>query len=1284
MDKSKELSEIFNFSIDSYFNKNPPGYRCIDLHFIHDFHFHDYYIAMLNKLYYIAFSESRDRLYNKVFFYCVDDDCFDYLYPYVETVNEKLKIQDVADFIVLEKVVADSHKLINCINNHPEKTASIIFEAEKLSGCEPYFEKMFSGEVFSQEKQNNINLLNAVKMIDDGLTSNSYVACHCRVSPVAGFEAFNVFADDIDRLSIFEFYRGGEIHQNILDTVNIAKKYLETNNINDAKKVIENCEEIKDSHFVFIQIFNDFNDKNNKMYSFHLHEMLKDLDLESDFSVQSGLKMVKVCVGAESYPAASKILKKVAGELSTQDEIEQGIQLAEESGCREVSSELIEKLKMHYPQSLILNYREITSAFDNEDYKQAGRLFSMRDDELSKKKYKILLQLIAWVDSGSEDIVTFLKTQETSDPETVYFLNYIASKWAIKRQDYLTAIAVSLLYETVLSDDIFIGNGEKILNEWFFNRKKPKTDEEKERVDILEKTLVSYVMIIFQKIFRGSVNPYVRERFIDALNWENSHSTGRSMLILITYNQFCLRMPDLKSSEPYKFKRLSTDRVMTKIEQSLEYFEKIGIAVAGIHLVPAEILTGQRDEQLAFLDGLHTILIKMASSMESSRDINIINAIISIAHSAALLAEPCSKDLDIIKDVGAVLSRQGHAQAARDLAEQALQLAGDDSQRQRHAWLAAAEIYQRQSNNHPAMVYLNCAMSDNEMTIDEFFTYSNIVTRIFRDTRLLRFAHESVGFSRHILKGFNEELYGKNKKVYDFLEVTLYFHMLCNEKVFDAEIASYISSLAKAIALEEIANPDNIASILTLSLQIIEVFKVNNYEVDSEFNSAIEQMLKINESADVPDKLLNAFSVFYRDSNISNLFSLYNLMSSSTRYAEDKAYDDHSLHLYAAVLLRRNPDMSLRDKAFSAELLTDSSYSLHSEYLYSNPYPRYQRIEEPAEYASAYALNNNIAVYMLVLDDYKKGTLLCWLPGSDGAVIDPSLWHFDFAKFHKWKKEFPYEYGFYDSGKTPNLFFDSTEFIRFDFDFHEKSVLILDVMLQSLVPNLIQLQNGLAGTLAAISCAPSLIWLEQTSRSPVKTNGKLVSWISTAGSEGQTLKAMADEFSQEGGVFAKWEVKHNGDSALPVEFENSELVVIGAHGGVTDSEHVFRSISDEGTLRVSFSTFSSRLRQCGVVIVFVCSSGRFDNHPEAATTIGLAKELIDNGCTAVVSSPWPLDPMMTMKWLPLFMESWMSGATVSEAVFVANKELTNYYSYDYSKCIALSVFGDGSRQYQKP
>ncbi|QGU87932.1 CHAT domain-containing protein [Erwinia sorbitola] len=1283
MEQSKELSDIFNSCFGSYFDINPPGYSDLDLHFIHDFHFRDYLLHITHKLYYIAFSESGERLYSKLYFYCVDDDVVNSLHPFVENINLSLRNHGLAEFILLEKISADIQELIVRINQQPDKSACIIFDAEKFSGSETFFEKRFNQPGFPQDKQQIVDLLNVLKTGDDKFTKKGYVACHSRLAPVVASDDFNTFVNDIKRLSIFDFYAGGERHQKMFDAINEAQDFLKDNHINSAKEAIERCKEIKDPKFVFIQIFNEFNNNNNKMYAFHLHEMLKNLDIDSDFSTHSGLNMVDVCVGAESYPAARKILKKIAEELADQDEIEKGVQLAGLAGCSDISAELIKKLEKSYPGSLVLNYRDINSALREENYQRAAELFSLRDDELSQKKHQLLLQFITWLKQGDGDIVAFLQTQDINDPDTVHFLNHIASTWAVKHQDYLTAIAVSLFYEPVLDDETFINNSDRILKKWFFNRKKSNTDEDKKQADIVSEAIISFTKKSIDKLSHLSVNPYLRERFIDRFSWDVSHSFGHFLLILITRNQFSGRELNLSHAEPQASVTMPLETVMSKVEDALNYYDRIGVVLAGKHLVPADILTGDRAELRAFLQGLHILMLKMAGDLQNEREINNINALISIANSAASLAAPCYQDLDIIKNVGAVLSLQGYAQAARDLAEQALQLAGDDPQRQRHAWLAAAEIYQRQGNNHPAMVYLNCAMSGSEMTIDEFFTYSNLAVRIFRDTKAVNFARDAVTFSRRILQEFNNNLYIKNKKIYDFMDLTLCFNQLCSDDVFDSEIAEKVVSLATGIASEEVVHADNLSPILTLSLQIADVLAVNNYTADDDFKAVLEQMISISDAMNIPDKLLNAFTAFYRESNINNLFALYNLISSSSRSAGDRAWDDNSLHIYAALLLRRNPDMPLQDRAFAAELLTDSSYSLHSEYLYSNPYPRYERIDAPADYAAACALENKVAVYLLVLDDHKHGTLLCWLPGMDGQEIDSSLWHFDFAAFNQWKKEFPYQYGFYDAETTPNLFFDSTEFIRFDFDFHEKSVLILDVQLQSLVPNLIPLPSGLAGTQAAISCAPSLAWLEQTRRTPVKTNGNLVSWISTADLAGQTLKAMADEFSQEGGVFDKWNVAHNGDSALPVGFENSELVIIGAHGGVTDAEHVFRSISDEGDLRIDFSTFSSRLRQCGVVILFVCSSGRFDNHPEAATTIGLAKELLDNGCAAVISSPWPLDPMLTMRWLPLFMEQWMGGATVSDAVFETNKTLTSHYSYDYSKCIALSVFGDGSRRYQK-
>ena len=48
---------------------------------------------------------------------------------------------------------------------------------------------------------------------------------------------------------------------------------------------------------------------------------------------------------------------------------------------------------------------------------------------------------------------------------------------------------------------------------------------------------------------------------------------------------------------------------------------------------------------------------------------------------------------------------------------------------------------------------------------------------------------------------------------------------------------------------------------------------------------------------------------------------------------------------------------------------------------------------------------------------------------------------------------------------------------------------------------------------------------------------------------------------------------------------------------------------------------SDALSNVGVVILFVCSGGRLDAHPNENTTIGLTKQLLGKGCRAVIAPP---------------------------------------------------------------
>jgi CHAT domain-containing protein len=95
----------------------------------------------------------------------------------------------------------------------------------------------------------------------------------------------------------------------------------------------------------------------------------------------------------------------------------------------------------------------------------------------------------------------------------------------------------------------------------------------------------------------------------------------------------------------------------------------------------------------------------------------------------------------------------------------------------------------------------------------------------------------------------------------------------------------------------------------------------------------------------------------------------------------------------------------------------------------------------------------------------------------------------------------------------------------------------------------------------------------------------------------------------------------------------------------------------------------------GVAILFVCSGGRLDKHPSSDATIGLAREILDQGAQAVVAPPWPLESLVPPRWLPPFLSHWDAGATVAMAVHSANLCLYSRDS-DPSVGVAMTVFGN--------
>ncbi len=111
---------------------------------------------------------------------------------------------------------------------------------------------------------------------------------------------------------------------------------------------------------------------------------------------------------------------------------------------------------------------------------------------------------------------------------------------------------------------------------------------------------------------------------------------------------------------------------------------------------------------------------------------------------------------------------------------------------------------------------------------------------------------------------------------------------------------------------------------------------------------------------------------------------------------------------------------------------------------------------------------------------------------------------------------------------------------------------------------------------------------------------------------------------------------------------------------------------------MSAADLAGALRNVDVVVLFVCSGGRTDKHPAANTTIGLARQILDRGCQAVIASPWPLDARVPSHWLPAFLEQWQNGRSLIEANFEANRVVDRNFAQDPARGLAMTIFGNAT------
>lgn len=638
--------------------------------------------------------------------------------------------------------------------------------------------------------------------------------------------------------------------------------------------------------------------------------------------------------------------------------------------------------------------------------------------------------------------------------------------------------------------------------------------------------------------------------------------------------------------------------------------------------------------------------------------------LLSIATLCAPQSSGSNADLELYRHVAARLAIGGSPQEARNLIDVIL-LGADPSNpvRMREAWFVCADIYSRLRQRHEGLVAVACGSAIRcDIALRAAYREADVTCRLLRDEKLFEIAHFYHERAGDLLKALGE--YEANDFVHEHVGLTIELGSIAKSGMSRPALLDLISRMhANALRVLERGAPT--APMAVLLGQVIMFAKDVGAQVPSEVEDVLER-LRPGLSGREKQMFEQAASV---GATAKGLLELHR-SSGLARYAQDAAHDASDTAVASRRLLSREK-LDAGDRVLALELISDRAIPLPGWQTVAQPLRHIDYVGEPAAWAIELS-RRQIDVAICGLDE--KGGFHAVLARAGALVDGAEPNQFDSVGYLKWAKHFPYLYGLDET--TPNLFLVSTEGFEFPFDPQRATAVIASNRLQQLPPTLYRVCDRCLGELVPTFAAPSLAWLHSASSSPYATDKRITGWISVADANGATLAMVRDRLSD---TLEQHHVELDTGFSLPDGLWGSELSFVVAHGDVLPEKRYFQRVSDEGTLRVTTEDFARAFKNVGVVILFVCSAGRSDNSPQGETNYGLARELLGQGCSTVIASPWPIDPRVAYHWLPKFLDVWTEGATAAQAAFEANAHVRQQYSTELRNCLAMTVFGDGLR-----
>jgi len=989
-----------------------------------------------------------------------------------------------------------------------------------------------------------------------------------------------------------------------------------------------------------------------------LRFLREDPTIRSKADSRAKLKIAQIAERANNDQLSLELLRSAVKGLRSAEDFLLAADLADDLAEFELVEQILARADDLFPGSSSFLDQRLGLYLRTRRYSDlVQHLLDSKASIDPRRRFFFLTVGSAFFSGEAVDFGLLFETVISSVPEYTNWCQFVCGNEAIERRQYLQGIKICMpesgrsLSEgtaTVLIaalKDLLLqrtGGGQKLA--------------------ISGDEMVPPVSAVIAYLSNNPRDAGTRQKLTSLLSVETSGLLGLVVLVAIT-NRLSRAVKVKESAAPMMPKpRPDADACLAVVEDIFKWAAGESPLIPGRTRVPKELFAVPPDAVFALIKNT----LKSNSDLRATPQEDTFYKIMMVGLIVAPQTAEPDEDLDLLRYAGARYIGANKFQLARDLAEQALQSAANTPVRKRLAWIAFADIYHRVRSFNEALLGLCCALSiDIPIDAEQLYHERSLLIRIYRD---IHFTSDAKQLADHLLT-LSSELGLDRAYSQRVRTLVLQIRMI---DVFQRSdnLKNELPQLTNDVAqhcVELVEEGEEISPAVAILAQCVQQSIARGIEVNEKVKKVLETRLG-DVARPVADlvKLLDASST-----SGSELLKLAKSIQVA-RNPEDIAFD----LMILGITTRRFLDTTMDDgdtatAAFALEALTD--HALNDTLIGTEDSP-FKEMGRSLAIAGDLS-RKGIDVVMLGLSE--KGILVrLHVANGVGHLEREPENVFDGSKFQTWTQKYPYGYAL--AKDTTNLFYLTLSGIGISLAPQRPTLLVMDNSLQQMPPNLILAGEDFAGRQAPMAAAPSLSWVWKMISRTFSTSKK-VAWISTEYAEDRNpaLIMVAERLRE---TFDTEQIILYTSAEIPDDLAESEIAVIAAHGGILPEGRYIQRISDDAQLALYPAALAKAVRASGVVVLFICSGGRLDTHPVAETTVGIVRQILNQGCATVIASPWPLDTRVPSHWLPKFLERWNAGDSVIEATFAANENVMKEMGDSPLESLAMNLFGDPLRK----